>query len=75
MGFFIERGDENRRQKNPRQFLNFTKRTWMSLEVFNLMAIRNVASNTWIKSIYGAEFAIPNYLTSRRINLRLRMEF
>jgi hypothetical protein len=39
------------------------------------MKIQNEASKTWIKSIYGVQFAIPNYLTSRRINLRLKMDF
>lgn len=46
-----------------------------SLEVYNLMKVQNVASNTWIKTIFNQQYAIPNYLTSRRINLRVRMEF
>jgi len=47
----------------------------VSLEVFNLMEVANVASNTWIKTIYNTQYAIPNFLTSRRINLRLKMDF
>lgn len=75
IGFSIQLWDQAWRAKKPNHWLRFSRNTWASLEVFNLMAIRNVASNTWIKSIYGAEFAIPNYLTSRRVNLRLRMDF
>ncbi len=63
---------ERDRNRNP---LRFTKNTWLSLEVFNLLKVSNQASNTWIRTIYGSQFAVPNYLTSRRINLRLRMEF
>jgi len=47
---------------------------WMSLELFNLLGIENVASNTWIKTIFAQQYAIPNNLTSRRINLKFRVE-
>jgi hypothetical protein len=62
-------------EKRPHHFLRFTRNTWMSLEVFNLMQVANEASNTWIKTIYNTQYAIPNYLTSRRLNLRLRVDF
>ena len=48
---------------------------WLSLEVFNLMGIENVSSNTWIRTIFQQQFAVPNNLTTRRINLRFRIEF
>jgi hypothetical protein len=64
--------DKGKKNRNP---FRFTRRTWLSLEAFNLLKVSNQASNTWIKTIYGSQFAVPNYLTSRRINLRLRMEF
>lgn len=63
------------REKRPHHFLRFTRNTWLSLEVFNLLQVANEASNTWIKTIYNTQYAVPNYLTSRRLNLRLRMEF
>jgi hypothetical protein len=61
--------------RKPNHFLRFTRNTWMSLEVFNLMKVSNEASKTWIRTIYNTQFAIPNYLSSRRINMRLRMDF
>lgn len=61
--------------KHPHHFLRFTRSTWASLEVFNLLKVSNEASNTWIKTIYNNQYAIPNYLTGRRINLRIRMDF
>lgn len=75
IGFAIQLWEAIRRAEKPNHPLRFTKSTWISLEVFNLMAVQNVASNTWIKTIFDQQYAIPNYLTSRRINLRLRMEF
>ena len=42
---------------------------------FNLMDVQNEASRTWIKTIFNQQYAIPNHLTSRRINLRWRAEF
>ncbi len=75
IGFAVSLWDESRRARQPRHFLRFTRSTWLSLEVFNLLKVSNVASNTWIKTIYNSQYAIPNYLTSRRLNLRFRMEF
>jgi hypothetical protein len=48
---------------------------WISLEVFNLLQINNTISYLWIKDIYNRQFAIPNYLTSRRINLKITARF
>lgn len=75
IGFSIALWDQARRDSRPLHPLRFTKASWLSLEVFNLMQVQNQAGNTWIKTIFNQQYAIPNYLTSRRINLRLRMEF
>lgn len=75
IGFSFKLWSQEWKTRRPRHPLRFTKHTWLSLEAFNLMKVSNQASNTWIKTIYGTQFAVPNYLTSRRINLRLRMEF
>ena len=64
-------GDSTKRPNNP---FSFTRNTWISLEVFNLMDVSNVASNTWIKTITNTQYAIPNFLTSRRLNLKLRVD-
>jgi hypothetical protein len=47
----------------------------MSLEIFNLLQVRNEASRTWVKTVFLQQYAIPNYLSSRRINLKFRFEF
>ncbi|MFY8013753.1 MAG: TonB-dependent receptor [Saprospiraceae bacterium] len=59
----------------PDHWLRFSKKTWISLEVFNLLQVQNQAGNTWIKTVFLQQYAIPNYLTSRRLNLRFRCEF
>jgi hypothetical protein len=61
--------------RKPHHFLRFTRNTWASIEVFNLMKVANEASNTWIKAITNVQYAIPNYLTGRRLNVRVRMDF
>jgi hypothetical protein len=75
IGFSVQLWDKERRASRPNHPLKFSESTWLSLEVFNLLEVSNVASNTWIKTIYNTQYAIPNFLTSRRINLRLRMDF
>lgn len=61
-------------EKKPNHPMRWTQNAWVSLEVFNLLGISNVASTTWIKSIYNVSYGIPNRLTSRRINLRLKID-
>ena len=62
---------------NPvnRYFLRNINDMWISLEVFNLLNINNTISYFWVSSIYGDQFAVANYLTSRKINLKLTVRF
>ncbi len=75
IGFSLLLWDYSWRGRRPNHFLRFSRNTWVSFEVFNLMKVSNEASNTWIKTIYNTQYAIPNYLTGRRLNLRFRMDF
>ncbi len=43
----------------------------VSFEVFNLLGINNVLSKQWIQDVSGGYYAIPNYLTQRRFNLKI----
>lgn len=45
----------------------------LSFEVFNLLGINNVLSKQWIQDVSGKYYAIPNYLTQRRFNLKLTL--
>lgn len=55
--------------------LAFVKNCWISLEIFNLLGISNVSSYMWVTDIYNIQYAVPNYLTPRQINLKLVAEF
>ena len=48
---------------------------WLTAEVFNLLEISNTISYYWIKDVENQLFAIPNYLTSRLINIKLIARF
>ncbi|MEI6455366.1 MAG: TonB-dependent receptor [bacterium] len=48
---------------------------WVTLEVFNLLAINNTVSYQWVTDINGKEYAVPNYLTPRMFNLKLIAQF
>jgi hypothetical protein len=58
--------------KNP--FRKF-KSIWASIEVFNLLQINNTISYLWVKDVTNRTYAVPNYLTSRQLNLKLHFEF
>jgi hypothetical protein len=47
----------------------------LSLEVFNLLGINNTISYLWVEDVSGRQYSVPNYLTSRRVNLKLTARF
>jgi len=75
IGFSYLIWDQSRKDKQPHHILRFTKNTWLNLEVFNLLDARNVANYNWVKDFNNIAYAFPSTLTSRRINLKIRMEF
>lgn len=58
--------------KNP---LKHFKNMWLSLEVFNLLQTYNTVSYIWITDYDNRQWAVPNYLTPRLLNLKLSAEF
>jgi len=66
--------NEDNEKINP-GFFRHIKSLWLSLEVFNLLQIENTISYIWIKDVRNIQYAVPNYLTSRRINLKLTGRF
>lgn len=75
VGFSFLLWHEGMRKKQPMHPLRFTRKFWLGVEVYNLMDIQNEASSTWIKTVFMRHYRVPNYLTSRRFNLRLIVDF
>ena len=46
---------------------------WISVDLFNVLDINNVISYSWIKDLNNNRYGVPDYLTGRRLNLRLHM--
>ncbi len=73
----LKRDQDMLREGNP--FRHFQS-IWLSAEIFNLLGINNEASWIWIKTISNqsgipGQFAVPNYLTGRRFNIKLTARF
>ncbi len=47
------------------------KDVWLGVDCLNLLGINNVNSYYWITDIQGTQFAVPNYLTGRQVNVKL----
>jgi hypothetical protein len=58
-----------------KSMFRYFKNMFISLEVFNLLGVNNTVSYLWIKDFSGRQYAIPNYLTNRLINIRLYAQF
>ena len=51
------------------------KSVWLSLDVLNIFGIENVVSYLWIKDFYNNQYAVPNNLSGRRVNLKVVFNF
>ncbi|MCH5347640.1 MAG: carboxypeptidase-like regulatory domain-containing protein [Muribaculaceae bacterium] len=58
-----------------RGFLRHIKSAWIGLDCFNLLDISNVSSYYWVTDVNEIQYAVPNYLTRRQLNVRLSVEF
>nr|WP_320119932.1 TonB-dependent receptor [uncultured Marinifilum sp.] len=72
LGFSKVLVDENIQKQG---LLKHFKSMWIGLELFNVLDINNTVSYLWIKDISNNQYAIPNYLTGRKINLKLSAKF
>ena len=48
---------------------------WVTAEVLNLLQISNTISYLWVSDVSGQQWAVPNYLTPRQLNVKLIMTF
>ncbi len=47
----------------------------LRVEIFNLLDISNTISHLWVSDINNQEYAVPNFLTPRLVNLRITGKF
>lgn len=53
----------------------YLKSIWLGLDCFNLFDISNVSSYYWVTDVNDVQYAVPNYLTRRQINVSLTIDF
>ncbi len=80
IGFSKVFKDENGNDAGKLKNVKWVKALWLSAEVFNLLNINNTVSYMWIQTVGNQEsmsgrYAVPNFLTSRRLNFKLTLKF
>jgi len=63
--------DKIMKSKTMRTFKNI----WLGVDCFNLFDIKNVNSYYWVSDFDNRQYAVPNYLTGRLLNVRISAEF
>ncbi len=53
----------------------WVRNVWLGADCFNLLGIDNVNSYYWVTDITNRQYAVPNYLTGRLLNIRLHVDF
>ena len=54
---------------------NLIRNIWVGIDCLNLFGINNVNSYYWITDVTNQQYAVPNYLTGRQLNLRVIADF
>lgn len=65
----------NEAGNSSKKFFNNLKSMWVTAEILNLLQISNTISYMWVRDFDGNQYGVPNYLTSRQINLKFSVEF
>ena len=47
----------------------------IGVDIFNLFDFANVNSYTWVTDVNNVQYAVPNYLTRRQLNVRIAVNF
>lgn len=63
------------REIKRKNIFNHIKSMWLNVEVLNLLGVNNTVSYTWVKDVTSRQYAVPNYLTNRQINVKLQIRF
>jgi hypothetical protein len=71
MSKVLKDGDKGSKSKYLKHFDSVV----LSAEVFNLLGIRNTISYLWVADVSNNQYAVPNYLTSRILNLKIQAKF
>ncbi len=74
LGFSYQALKEEK-QSSRKNMGRFIKSVWISLEVFNLFGINNTVSYIWVQDVTSRQYAVPNYLTNRQLNLKTVIKF
>ncbi|MFL5731241.1 MAG: hypothetical protein ACJ75J_17265, partial [Cytophagaceae bacterium] len=48
---------------------------WISAEILNLLGANNTISYLWITDVNNSQYAVPNTLSARYLNLRMIVKF
>lgn len=76
IGFSALLLDNDNHSHPAHSYFNNLKSIWASLEVFNLLSIQNTLSYSWIQdNSTNAQYAVPNRLTSRLLNVKVLVNF
>jgi len=76
IGFSALLLDGKKRERPYHSFFREVKSIWASLEIFNLLGIQNTLSFSWIQDqSTNKNFAVPNHLTSRLVNVKIIVKF
>lgn len=69
LNYRIIDNNDRHNKRNP------IRNLWVGAECLNLFGINNVNSYYWITDVTGQQYAVPNYLTGRQINVKVSVDF
>lgn len=74
LGFSKQLMGKDSKLKENSPFRHFES-IWIGLECFNLLQRNNIISYLWVTDVTNRQYAVPNYLTGRQLNLKVQFKF
>ena len=59
---------------SDRHFGRVLRNVWVGVDCLNLLGTSNVNSYYWVTDVTNRQYAVPNYLTGRQVNVHLKVE-
>ena len=66
---------DSKSKSSERSLFKHFKAVLLTAEIFNMMNKNNTISYVWVTDIQNRQYAVPNYLTGLRFNLKLTFKF
>lgn len=66
---------EDYKIRRTNAFWGAFKNIWLGADIYNVFDFKNINTYYWVTDVLNNQYAVPNYLTGRQLNIKLLADF